>query len=181
MSDYGNHTIRKIVISSRAVVTLAGSAGTAGSADDTKDSARFNLPAHITTDGSNLYVADFRNRTIRKIVIATGTVTTLAGSAGIPGTTDGAGADARFYQPNGITTDGVNLYVTDSSVYANNIRKVVISSGEVNNISGCCRIRQLRLCKRLRQYFEIRWSCRNHHGWDTTLCGGQPEQLHPYD
>lgn len=141
VADSGNNTIRKIVISSKAVTTLAGTAGTAGSADGVQAAARFNLPARLTTDGSNLYVSDFNNRTIRRIVIATGNVTTIAGSAGIAGSADSAasGATARFTQPNGITADGKNLYVTDS--YNNTIRKIVLSpatvfSGPVTTIAG---------------------------------------------
>jgi len=38
-------------------------------------------------------------------------VTTLAGSSS--GSTDATGTSASFYIPNGITTDGTNLYVTD--------------------------------------------------------------------
>lgn len=139
VADSGNHIIRKIVISSGAVVTLAGISGSPGSNDSTDGTgatARFNQPAGITTDGTNLYVADLKNSTIRKIVIATGQVTTLAGSAGTIGNTNGTGTAARFNQPNGITTDGTNLYVTDSSVINNLIRKIVISSGAVTTIAG---------------------------------------------
>ena len=68
----------------------------------------------ITTDGTNLYVADSDNHKIRKIVIATGAVTTLAGSSSY-GSTDGTGTSAKFKNLRGITTDGTNLYVTDYS------------------------------------------------------------------
>ncbi len=54
-----------------------------GDADGTGTAAQFFLPADVTTDGAgNLYVADTDNHTIRKIVIATGAVTTVAGVAG---------------------------------------------------------------------------------------------------
>jgi sugar lactone lactonase YvrE len=133
-----NNTIRMIVISSGAVTTTAGTAGTIGTADGTQAAARFNQPARITTDGANLYVTDFNNRTIRKIVIGSWVVTTMAGVAGQlgtdAGTTDGIGTAAHFNQPNGITTDGTNLYVTDS--YNNTIRKIVIGTGAVTTISG---------------------------------------------
>jgi len=63
-----NHLIRKIVISTGAVTTLAGT-GSSGSADGTGTSASFNRPYGITTDGTNLYVADTWNYLIRKIVL----------------------------------------------------------------------------------------------------------------
>ena len=59
------------------VTTLAGT-GSSGSANGTGTSASFNGPAGITTDGTNLYVADYSNQLIRQIVISTGVVTTLA-------------------------------------------------------------------------------------------------------
>ena len=134
VTDTGNHTIRKIVISTGAVTTLAGTAGLSGSTDGTGAAARFYYPDGIITDGTNLYVADTENNTIRKIVISTGAVTTLAGTAGLSGSTDGTGAAARFNQPHGITTYGDNLYVADTGNYT--IRKIVISTGEVTTIAG---------------------------------------------
>lgn len=125
ISDTNNHTIRKIVVATSVVTTLAGSAGNYGSTDGAGESARFNSPGGITTDGVNLYVLDINNRTIRKVVISTGVVTTLAGSGN-------AGSVEGFYSPSGITTDGINLYVTDYSV----IRKIEISTGKVTTLAG---------------------------------------------
>ncbi len=82
--------------------------------------ARFYNPKGITTDGTNLYVADYNNHRIRKIVISTGVVTTLAGSS--LGSTDATGTSASFSRPAGITTDGTNLYVADMNNHR--IRKI---------------------------------------------------------
>ena len=60
---------------STAVTTVAGTVDN-GSANGTGTSASFNYPSGITTDGTNLYVADSSNHMIRKIVISTGAVTT---------------------------------------------------------------------------------------------------------
>jgi len=113
------------------VSTLAGSAGVSGFNDDIGTTALFSLPSRITTDGTNLYVADSDNYKIRQIVIATGEVTTLAGS-GTPGSSDGIGALAEFTYPEGITFFEGNLYVTDFRV----IRKIVIATGEVTTFAG---------------------------------------------
>ncbi len=134
VADSGNRTIRKIVISTGVVTTLAGTAGSYGSTDGTGSEARFSFPMGITTDGTNLYVADSGNHTIRKIVMSTGVVTTLAGSADSSGSTDGTGSAARFYSPSDITTDGTNLYVVDARNYT--IRKIVISTGVVTTLAG---------------------------------------------
>ena len=104
------------------VTTIAGTALANGSADGTGAAARFYYPFGITTDGTNLYVADKANSTIRKIVIATGAVTTVAGTAGATGSADGTGADARFFFPRGVTMNGTNLYVADTN--NSTIRKI---------------------------------------------------------
>jgi len=130
VADQSNHRIRKIVISTGVVTTLAGSSS--GYTDATGTSARFSYPRGITTDGTNLYVADKFNNRIRKIVISTGVVTTLAGSSS--GNTDATGTSASFNNPMGITTDGTNLYVADSSNHR--IRKIVISTGAVTTVAG---------------------------------------------
>jgi sugar lactone lactonase YvrE len=115
VADQVNHTIRKVT-SLGVVTTLAGTAGSSGSADGTGSAARFNFPWDIAVDtAGNLYVADEDNNTIRKVTIA-GVVTTLAGSAGNIGSADGIGSAARFYRPSGIGVDTAgNIYVADRS------------------------------------------------------------------
>jgi sugar lactone lactonase YvrE len=134
VADTGNQTIRKIAIASGVVTTLAGMVGVSGHADGTGASASFNEPLGLTTDGTNLYVADSQNDTIRRIVIATGAVTTLAGTAGSAGTTDASGAAARFHTPHDLSTDGTKLYVTDWGNQT--IRTIVIASGAVTTLAG---------------------------------------------
>jgi hypothetical protein len=124
ITDNGGNTIRQIVISTGVVTTLAGTGGTFGSTDATGTAARFSGPAGITLEGTTLYVVDRANSTIRKIDISTGAVTTLAGLAGNVGSTDGTGVAARFKVPSGITSDGANLYVTDTQ--NNTIRKLLL-------------------------------------------------------
>jgi hypothetical protein len=136
VADTNNHTIRKVVIATASVTTLAGSARNNGNADGTGAAARFWGPWGVASDGSgNLFVVDSANSTIRKVVIATGAVTTLAGSAGNLGSTDGMGSAARFNLPRGVASDRAgNLFVADYYSYA--IRKIVIATQEVTTVVG---------------------------------------------
>ena len=99
---------------SGVVTTLAGLAGSHGSADGTGSAARFYYPCGVAVDGSGtVYVADQYNHTIRKVT-PSGVVTTLAGLAEHSGGTDGAGSDAQFNGPSGVAMDGSgNIYVAD--------------------------------------------------------------------
>lgn len=121
------------------VTTFAGSGTDAGTgffptpADAIGTAAKFSQPTGLTTDGVNLYVADYNNARIRQIVLATGAVTTLAGAVGF-GSVDGTGLQAGFAAPAGITTDGKNLYVVDQA--AGNVRKIVIATGVVTTLAA---------------------------------------------
>jgi sugar lactone lactonase YvrE len=132
-ADYGSGTIRKIT-PANAVTTLAGTAPHPGSEDGTGAAAWFNSPSSVATDPSgNLYIADASNNTIRKITWD-GVVTTLAGTAGAAGATNGTGAVARFNIPTGIVVDaGGNAYVADAG--NNSIRKIT-AAGAVTTLAG---------------------------------------------
>jgi sugar lactone lactonase YvrE len=136
VADYGNNTIRQMVLSTGAVTTIAGSAGVTGTTDGTGSAARFNGPHLLTTDGTNLFVPDYNNNSIRQVVIATGVVTTLAGStAGATGAVDATGTAARFNGPGGITItpDKSTLYVTD---YNNGVvRKIDLTTKAVTTVA----------------------------------------------
>jgi hypothetical protein len=81
VADTENYTIRKVVIATGVVSTLAGAPGSSGTTDGTGPDARFYYPRGVASDGAGcLFVVDSENHTIRKVVIATGVVTTLAGA-----------------------------------------------------------------------------------------------------
>ena len=134
IADQGNQNIRKLNLASGEVTTIAGKFGKTGFTNGIGDNARFNHPWELATDGDFLYVADRGNSTIRKINLATNEVSTLAGKAGVSGSNDGAGIDARFYSPTGLTIIKDNLYVTDRGNHT--IRKIDLNTNVVSTIAG---------------------------------------------
>ncbi len=135
VADSTNNIIRQIVIATQQVTTLAGTAGVTGSVDSTGAAASFRAPVGVTCDDAgNVYVAELGNRTIRQIVVATGNVTTLAGTALASGTTDGVGSVASFELPRAMAFDGNgNLWVSDQG--AGSIRKIVLGSQLVSTLA----------------------------------------------
>ncbi len=140
VADFCNSTIRKITITPNppnvVVSTLAGSAGTEGSADGTGTAAQFSLPNSVAVDtGGNVYVADVFNDTIRAITPG-GVVTTLAGSAAfLGGNVDGTGSAARFNDPYGVAVDtSGNVYVADT--FNDTIRKITTPGAVVTTLAG---------------------------------------------
>ena len=69
MADRDNHLIRQIVISTKAVTTLAGTSigNTDGAGSGAGSVAKFKEPVGITTDGIDLYVIEKSTQRLRKI------------------------------------------------------------------------------------------------------------------
>jgi hypothetical protein len=126
--DKLNNVIRRIDLATSIVSTLAGRAGVAGSINGLGTVATFDNPCGIHMDavGSIALVvssyfldhfavfcfrhklvpfcssekkSDHSNHLIRLIVLSSGSVSTLAGRAGVPGTDNGIGSSATFYFP----------------------------------------------------------------------------------
>jgi len=135
VADTGNHTVRKII--GGTVSTMAGQAGSSGSANGTGSSARFDNPGGVAVDNSgNVYVADTSNNCMREIipVSATWAFITFAGLAGNYGSKDGSGTNAEFGDLYGITADGYgNIYVADNTF--DTIRKIS-PIGIVSTLAG---------------------------------------------
>jgi hypothetical protein len=142
IADTGGHTIRRVLWglsfegcpNPSTVDTLAGRPDVTGSADGIGDAARFNAPLGLATapDGS-LYVADSGNHTIRRIDLQ-GTVTTVAGEAGVAGKNDGPARQAHLNAPAGIDFDSNgNLFIADSG---NATIRMLTAEGLLITIAG---------------------------------------------
>ena len=69
VADMNNNVVRQVVLATGVVSTIAGAPLQRGSSDGTGAAARFNRPTSVATDGTDLYVTDMRNDTIRKVAL----------------------------------------------------------------------------------------------------------------
>jgi len=116
-----------------SVTTLTGQPLVSGASNGPVTTALFNDPAALVADAAgNLFIVDSRNHVIRRIS-TNGIVSTFAGQAGTPGSSDGSSA-ARFDTPSGIAAaSNGDLYVSDTGNHT--IRKVT-PAGAVTTIAG---------------------------------------------
>jgi sugar lactone lactonase YvrE len=139
IADYANYVIRK-VSASNTITTIAGIAGSCAYNGDGSPATSFELchPTGIALDstGANLYIADTGNCRIRKLVLATGAISTYAGTGSCTYVADGVAATtAPVNQPNGVAVDGLNnVYIADTNNYR--IRLVTKSTGLISTIAG---------------------------------------------
>jgi sugar lactone lactonase YvrE len=141
VADTDNNVIRQVNVATGAVTTLAGTPGAATTTpkDGVGSAAVFCWPWSIAADGAgNLYVADGLDETVRQIVVATQTVTTLAGIAGNQGAVDGPLGTGTLNGPTGVATDGAgHVYISDNS--NDEIRVVDLTTGVLSTLAGAPR------------------------------------------
>jgi hypothetical protein len=123
------------------VLPLAGQPGVPGDRDGAGLAATFRAPsgmALVQAQGEPwaAAVCDIGSHAVRRVT-SRGRVTTLAGLAGTPGSTDGPAADARFFSPTFLAVGtvpggGERIFVSDSG--NNTIR--LIQDGIVSTYAG---------------------------------------------
>jgi sugar lactone lactonase YvrE len=136
IADSTGRRVRKVdtagVVTSFAGTGVSGSAGDGGPAS----SAQINNPQGLAIDSfGNLYISEFGGHRVRKVSLATGIITSVAG-IGVTGFAgdSGAATAARLNSPQGLAVDpsGV-LYIAD--VGNNRIRKVA-TTGIITTFAG---------------------------------------------
>ncbi len=151
VADPANHVLRRIDLGTMEVITIAGVGGKTGSNDTLPDgtSALLNWPRAVVLHEREdaLYFTDTGNRTIRRLDLSTLSVTTVFGTAGLGGSTDGVGADARFgtsspfmFWSGGLALDADTdqLYVADSANQT--LRAMDLRTRAVSTLVGRARV-----------------------------------------
>ncbi len=138
ITDDYNFRVREVNALTGVITTIAGN-GTDGYGGDggPATSASFTYSVGLALDSSgNVYISDGNDNRIRKVNIATGIITTVAGT-GVPGYTGDGGlaSAAQIDIPGGITFDCTGeLYLCDSM--NNVVRRVNFATGIINTVAG---------------------------------------------
>jgi sugar lactone lactonase YvrE len=135
--DNGNNRIRRVDLASGIITTIAGN-GTAGFSGDggPATSASLNGPISVTLAGSNLFITDIGNNRVRRVDLATGIITTIAGNGRVGFSGDGGPAtSAMFRRPRQIAADSSgNLFIADLNNHR--IRRVDAATQIITTVAG---------------------------------------------
>jgi len=137
IASYGGNRVRMISAATGNISTLVGNGdetytGNGGPATQ----ATLCNPTGVAVDGfGNIYIADMGNSAIRKVTVATGIITTVAGTGVLGYTGDkGPATSAELSNPEGIALDTAgNLYIADT---LNNVIRVVNEQSSTITIAG---------------------------------------------
>ncbi len=96
IADWGNSRVRKVTASTGVISTFAGNGASSYIGDgSTATSANLFDPYAVAVDSAgNTYIADTVNNRIRKVIISTGIITTIAGTGYCDYSGDGGKATA---------------------------------------------------------------------------------------
>jgi DNA-binding beta-propeller fold protein YncE len=119
IADTGNNCVRKIVLATGFISTVAGT-GTAGYSGDgaLATAATLSAPRGVGLRQStkNLYIADTANHCVRMVNSSTGYISTVAGTGGTPGFSGNGGlaTAALLNGPTRLVVTNTAVYVTDT-------------------------------------------------------------------
>ena len=138
IADCFNYAIRRLDMQSGELTTFAGT-GEAGHTGDGGDATKAKIDEiyAIQVDANgDVYILQRFNPTIRKIDIATGIISTVAGDASVGyGGDGGAATQAQMREPNDCILDGKGgLLIAD--VQDQRIRRLDIANGTISTFAG---------------------------------------------
>jgi trimeric autotransporter adhesin len=138
IADRGNSRIRRVDAKSGVITTVAGIGSAGYSGDGGKaTAAKLSYPFGLALDHTgNIFIADTENHCIRRVDVASGVITTVAGNGrqGFSGD-GGLATKATFYRPHVVAVDpSGDLIIGDS--FNQRVRRVDRRTGIVRTIAG---------------------------------------------
>lgn len=136
--NHGAHWVGVIHLSTGTLDVLAGT-GVPGSSGDggPATAAQLNFPASLVLDNSrNLYVTDFQNHRVRVISLASGIITSFAGTGESGSTGDGGLASEATISRPAVLAWTPNGALLVSEFGGHRIRQIDTSTGIITTIAG---------------------------------------------
>lgn len=137
VADTRNQVVRRIDATTQVVTTLAGTgeSGFAGDGAAAVD-ARLNQPHSVVLDhAGGLLIADTLNHRVRRVDLATGTITTIAGTGEKRLPREGQiAAEAPLFGPRSLAVDESSIWIALRE--GNSIWRIDRAAGTLHHVAG---------------------------------------------
>ncbi len=138
IADLYNNRVREVNAATGLISTVAGMSTPGYNGDGIPaTSAELAGPTGVAVNAAgNVFIVDSDNNRIREVNVATGIISTVAGTGTAGYNGDGiAATSAELYYPSGVAVDANgNLFITDT--YNQRIRELNASTGLISTVAG---------------------------------------------
>jgi len=134
LTDFHNHTIRRLNLKSKRVDTISGLSGKKGSTDGKLKQARYHRPVGLVYDSNKLYIVEFLNHTLRLLDLNKGLVSRIVGTPGVAGVDNGPGSKAKIRVPEGVMIHNNYIYIVEFSNHS--VRRFNLKTNELEPFAG---------------------------------------------
>jgi sugar lactone lactonase YvrE len=137
IADRGNHRVRRVNLVSGVITTLAGSSNVGFAGDGgAATAARLNSPRDVAVSATgDVYIADTSNDRVRRVLSATGVISTLAGDGGSDDGDGGLASAAGLSEPRGLAFDASGgLLIADRG--HQRLRRVDLATAQIATLVG---------------------------------------------
>lgn len=135
-AEEGNNRVRRVDAATGILTTVAGNGSAAGAASDGIQATAASLtPVGVRLNGGYLYIACSASHRVRKVNLATGEITSVAGNGSPGGTAEGVAATSTSLStPWGLAFDGAgNMYISQAG---SSVISVVRPDGKIYRVAG---------------------------------------------
>jgi thiol-disulfide isomerase/thioredoxin/sugar lactone lactonase YvrE len=134
VADTGHHQVALLDDAGQEIRRFGS--GEPGFEDGPAETARFDLPQGLAAEEGSIFVADTGNHAIRRVDLATGAVTTLAGTGarGAPLGAPAPGAETALASPWDVELRDDLLFFANAGTHQ--IGQLALSSGRVARLAG---------------------------------------------
>ncbi len=137
IADYLNKRVRRVAAGTGIITTIAGNGNTGFSGDNgpATSASIYGVYSIALDNAGNLLIADTFNLRIRRVNLASGIITTIAGNGGCCFSGDnGPATSASFSNPVGVVVDAANnVYLADVS---SRVRRISAATGIITTVAG---------------------------------------------
>jgi hypothetical protein len=133
IADAGNNRVREINTSG-VITTVAGNGTSGYNGEGTATTAELSDPTGVAVDGSgNIFIADQYNQRVRKVVLATDTISTIAGNGTGGFNGDGTATAVELNGPCAVAVDAAgDVFIAEN--VNNRVRE--LSGGKITTVAG---------------------------------------------